>query len=344
MESSLKTNINRLSNFELLRIIMMIMIVFHHYCVNSGLQNLLVENEPMMNSFFILLFSIGGKIGVNGFLILSGYFLINSYFNRKKIYKLIFEIVFYNIFVTVFLYILGYSFTLKDYVKILIPIIFDFPESFIGTYILIYLLSPFINNGIKNISNKQFKFILVILIMYFSILQTFLFRNTWNYLGWGITMYMVGAYLRINDVNISIKKSFILFIINIVIIWLSSILNLYFHFLDDYFFMITNANKFFIFSASILLFLLFKNISIKQNHIINKFAGSTFGVLLLHSNCEQMRKWLWNDFLDVTSFFNSSLFILHMFITVFCIYIICSIIDFLRIKFIEKPLFLLLKI
>lgn len=65
----------------------------------------------------------------------------------------------------------------------------------------------------------------------------------------------------------------------------------------------------------------------------------TFGVLLIHANSETMRKWLWTDLLKSTEHFSSDFMPLYAFICVIAIFIVCCIIDQLRIKFLEKPFF-----
>lgn len=44
---------------------------------------------------------------------------------------------------------------------------------------------------------------------------------------------------------------------------------------------------------SVFAFAFFKNINIKQSKIINTISATTFGVLLIHSNSDAMRIWLW---------------------------------------------------
>ena len=77
-------NIQRQSNFEFLRILAIIMIIFHHIAVHGNFSN------PDVTSYlFIVLMQMGGKIGVNIFILISGYFLIKSEkIKIKKILKL----------------------------------------------------------------------------------------------------------------------------------------------------------------------------------------------------------------------------------------------------------------
>lgn len=69
---------SRSSNFELYRIICMLMIVAHHYVVNSGLTctDCLLKNDfTSSNSIFLVLFGAWGKTGINCFLMITGFFM-----------------------------------------------------------------------------------------------------------------------------------------------------------------------------------------------------------------------------------------------------------------------------
>lgn len=66
-------------------------------------------------------------------------------------------------------------------------------------------------------------------------------------------------------------------------------------------------------------------------------AQATFGVLLIHVNSNAIREFLWVKLLNVTSLYESDYLVFHAIISVLAIYTICSVIELLRIKFIEKP-------
>ena len=89
---------HRDSNLELFRIITMLLIVAHHYVVNSGLT---AEDGPILSSptsthsLFLVLFGAWGKIGINCFVMITGYFMCKSKITAKKFVKLIGEWFFY---------------------------------------------------------------------------------------------------------------------------------------------------------------------------------------------------------------------------------------------------------
>ena len=70
----IKNKNHRSSNIELLRIIAMIMIIAHHVSVHSGF---VYPGEIIsFNRLWIQFIQLGGKIGVNIFVLISGYFLV----------------------------------------------------------------------------------------------------------------------------------------------------------------------------------------------------------------------------------------------------------------------------
>ncbi len=112
------------SNLELFRIIVMLTIVAHHYVVNSGVINIILENNiTSLKSIFLLIFGMGGKIGINCFILITGYFMCKSNISIKKFIKLLLEIEFYNIIIYLIFLLVGYvPFSWKDLFYKIFPI------------------------------------------------------------------------------------------------------------------------------------------------------------------------------------------------------------------------------
>ena len=68
----------RNSNLEMFRIIVMLLIVAHHYVVNSGLMPIMAENPTSAKSMFLYLFGWAGKTGIDCFVLITGYFMCKS--------------------------------------------------------------------------------------------------------------------------------------------------------------------------------------------------------------------------------------------------------------------------
>jgi hypothetical protein len=76
-----KLNVERESNFELLHIFLMTIIVLHHFSIYSGF---LMGGG---NRAFILILSTCGEIGVNLYVMITGYYMIEK--DTIKISKLL---------------------------------------------------------------------------------------------------------------------------------------------------------------------------------------------------------------------------------------------------------------
>lgn len=102
---------------------------------------------------------------------------------------------------------------------------------------------------------------------------------------------------------------------------------------------VTDSNTFLSVGVGISLFLFFKNVKTKNSKAVNKIASTTFGILCIHASSDTMRQWLWKDTLNNVGAYYSNYTIIHAIGSVFGVCIICSCIDLLRQKYIEKPFF-----
>lgn len=338
----------RESNFELLRIIAMILILAHHYALHGKFD--IIGEGLSINKAWIQFLSLGGKFGINIFILISGYFMINSKFNLKKIIKLILQVTFY----TVSCYILakttnvGLESNLSESIKNGLKAILPIPYStylFVTSYTLLYIISPYLNILIKNMNEKMLLKLIIIGVIICSFSPTFFnadFGLSGNQFIWFVLLYLIAAYIRIYPKNI-FGKFLINFIISIVL-YLGIFISVIVFDILGYKWMIfnkqatyfANCYSFILLVSSICLFLAFKNINL-QSKIINMIAASTFGVYLLHDNY-LIRSMIWSDIFDVTSYYDSSTLILSSVIIILIIFLFCTIIDWVRVIFIENPI------
>lgn len=335
----------RCSNIELLRIAAMLMIILHHYCVNSGLQDMIDVNHLTVNAILIQLMAVGGKIGVNIFFLISGYFVINSSFKSEHVVRLVMQVLFYEFLVTIFLHALGYRFTPKEYLG-LIPFVFGVND-FVPCYLLVYMLSPIINKMLKTLSQKEFKFLLGVFLFYFMIEQTFMLQATWNYFSWALTMYMTGAYIRLYGVKVPKVGFGPLTALSFLFIWSCVLLIDLLHKEGDMInwrFFLWDANKLTVFLPALLMFLWFLNMKLKPSSIINQLAACSFGVFLIHTMNNTERQWLWGDLFNNVGQFDSALLVVHAFFAICSIYLVGFCVDLGRKQFVEKRMMKKLKL
>lgn len=336
------------SNIEFFRIITMLLIIAHHYVVNSGLaynDGPIFSDSLSTPSLFLLIFGAWGKIGINCFVLITGYFMCKSNITAKKFAKLIFEVIFYDVLISTIFLLIGYNdFTFKSFIKDIIPIT-SVARNFTGTYIIFFLCIPFLNILIKNLSEKNHVYLLLISSFTYIFFGTIPFLSvTMNYVSWYMVLYFISSYIRLYPKKIFDSKSFWGVVMTISIFlsvtsviactWLGVKLGRNISYI-----FVTDSNNFLAVLTGVSSFMFFKNINFKYNKFINSISMTTFGVLLIHTNSENMRKWLWEDILNNVNMYYSKLMPLHAFGSVICIFIICSVIDYCRICLIEKPFF-----
>ena len=97
------------SNIELLRIVAMWFIIAHHYVVNSGVWELMSFETQLTKTIWMQLIGMWGKVAINPFVIITGYFMCTNRLTLKRFIKIFFEIVFYGWSMWGVLYFAGYS-------------------------------------------------------------------------------------------------------------------------------------------------------------------------------------------------------------------------------------------
>ena len=300
------------SNLELFRIITMILIIAHHYVVNSGLTSQILYQNPLSGaSIFLFLFGAWGKIGINCFILITGYFMCKSNITMKKFVKLLAEVMFYRIVIyTVFIVTGVQEFSVIETAKLLIPIT-TVSTNFTGTFLLFYLCIPFLNIIIKNLTEKQHVYLLLTSGLIYVLFGTIpSFYVTMNYVSWYIVLYFIASYVRLYPKKLFNSKK-IWGMVSLVSITLSAVSVIACLWVGEkidrhmaYEFVI-DSNTFLAVTTGLSTFMFFKNIKIKYNKFINICGASTFGVLLIHANSNTMRQWLWRDVLDNIGMYSS---------------------------------------
>ena len=350
MKSEEKTCVKeRNSNLELFRIITMLLIVAHHYVVNSGLTDLngpVFSNPLSIRSLSLLIFGAFGKTGINCFVLITGYFMCKSKITPKKFFKLFFEVMFYRFVIGIIFWISGYEpFSIKSLILLFIPIQ-HISNGFTSAFLVFFLFIPFINILIHHLNEIQYIKVLCLTFFTYVFLSSIPFFSVdMNYVSWFIVLYFFASYIRMYPKKIFDKTglwgvlSFVLIVLCAASVVGGTYAGVRFEISKLTYFFVSDSNKFLAFCTGFCLFNFFRTVKIKQSKIINTIAASTFGVLLIHANSETMRKWLWRDVLDNAGHYGSRLMPLHAIGSVICVFVICVLIDQLRIRLIEKPFF-----
>lgn len=334
----------RNSAFELLRIIAMILIVFHHFAVHGGFE---WDTQSLSIPYFWYNFiAMGGKIGSNVFVLISGYFMVNSknsIFNFKKVLKFWGQIFFYSIAIYCIFVLAGVSkFGIISFVKTIFPITFG-SWWFASAYFVLFLIHPFLNKLLHCLEKKSYQCLLVLLIICWCIIPTFTTSPyESNSLLWFITLYTIAGYIRIYGLNLRFtsKQYFALCGVFSVLTYLSNVL---FSFLGTKWNIFAAHTRYFygeqklpVLLISLTLFMAFASIKMSYHKSINIIASATFGVYLIHDN-EVVRHFLWLNVFKNVQYQNSLMLIPYSIGVVILVYTACTVIDLIRQQILEKP-------
>jgi len=142
----------RSSNLELMRILLMLLIIMHHYVVNSGATDGMTLSNLTANSIFLQYWGMWGKTAINAFILISGFFLCISQLTWQKYVKLLFQIIFYNTVIYLLLLCLGYATLSPKEVFITFGGIFHYiGHGFTSSFMAFYIFVPILNKLIMNI-------------------------------------------------------------------------------------------------------------------------------------------------------------------------------------------------
>lgn len=329
----------RNSAIELLRILAMAMIVLSHICCHSGFDT--IYSILTVNRLFVQ-FGYLGNLGVALFLLISGYF--HSSFRTKMLSQLLGQIWFYSL--SLFLlcrFAFDYPYTTDMLWQVFLPVIYD-EYWFFSAYISLFLLSPFINLLLKQLTRQQFRTMLWIMILLWFALPTLTEQYLYAAeLPQFLLYYCLGAYLRIYPDNCFQKKSLRWgnTITSLVVLYgLTVALGYCERFTPEAFgasIRLYDRNSLLILGAAVGIFSLAAYCKPFVHPVINTLASCTFGVYLIHDN-PAVRALLWKDWLHWGDYFTSGSFIPRLVISILLVYAVCTAIEWLRQKTVAKPL------
>lgn len=332
---------HRKSNIELLRIISILFIIIFHCVFKSGFS---FEPGISVNKLLVKTFYMFGELGVNLFILIFGYFMVNSGFKWKKLIRLLAEVQFYywgTIFVACKLGFYELS-GLKNIFLSFFPVTLN-SYWFITAYIIVYILSTYFNILINVMDKKTYqKFLVTVLGLYCVLPTAFgLFLGStetmlyYNRMIWMVVVYFLGAYIQKYGISIiRTKKSAVKVTVLSIVVLLSSIL-LINQFSDFFAALGINEPAFFwppntapMISLSVGVFGLFLHLKTPYYLPINIVASTTLGIYLLHDGI--MSSWIWNKVFKCTEYQNSPFLILHILKTAGVIFMVGVVIDLFR--------------
>jgi len=346
----------RKSNFELLRIISMFLILMSHCDDIFGLANLYSAGLGT-NKLITDWLHAGGQIGVGCFLLISGYFMVEKTVTIKKMLRLAGEVWFYSIGIWVVW--AAYKFCNSGFDKTVITeaIYAFFPITFshywfVTAYVILMVLSPYFNKLIWVMSKEEYKKFLTCLLVIFVVIQGGIpYALTGMSEGRILPVflfYFIAGYLKrfrtekTTEVKKHMTNAIMLYIFLIASFYVITLIGIK---LDSttivglrYFYRVLNSPIVVI--ICIELFLAMSEMNIDSSVIVNEIAGCTFGVYLLHQN-RLLGTYLYKIF-PIYKETRSLYIFVYSIISVVSIYLVCTVIDFIRKKTVERWWFIYL--
>ncbi len=341
----------RQSNLELLRIVGMLLIIAHHYVVNTGIMDHLALAEHPSRVLFLTLWGMWGKTGINVFILISGYFMCRSNLTIRRYCQIAFEWAFYRWGIYVIMLAAGYeTFSGERIFKLLFsPFIYaNGSGNFSSSFLIFYLFIPFLNCWIRSANRGEYRRLVLLLLFVFTGLSTFFGNGAiFGEVFWFCAVYLMGGYLHLyppawsGSLRQSARLLLISWLVDYASIFILAGIALRFGYSGALTYFVADANKLGAVLVSVFLFCTFKNLQIPYSKGINLVAKTTFGVLLIHANSEAQRTFMWRDLLHVDASYELLLpFLMLRSAVIVCgVFVVCSLLDLIRIYAVERPVF-----
>lgn len=350
----------RQANFEILRVVAMAMIVTLHFLQRGGILVPLYEEINIVNTtgWLIKSFCI---VAANCYVLIAGYFLVGVEWKCKKLFALVAQILFYSILIPVVCMLFGIgdvrAWSIYEWITAVLPLQMEH-YWFATAYVLMFVLSPVLSAGIKQLSKRQLELIIGILFVYFcvfkSIIPILLATDNYGYdYPWFICLFLIAAYIRLyadkeEGVQIgkyrlftSAKAGAVGYLVCALVIFAASVLlgviTARIGKFDYYMNMVFSYNHILTLSASVSFFYLFLHWKPRDNRAVNflsKIAPYTFGVYLIHENVAI--RDLWTGWFGVEKVNDSLLFVPYMLLVIVCLFVVCMVVDAVRARIFKK--------
>jgi surface polysaccharide O-acyltransferase-like enzyme len=292
----------RNSSVELLRLFAMLLIVCHHWFMHGiGVDFSLFS--PRELSFQT--FEIFGKVGVDVFILISGYYLIHGQFRWSKFWSLLLQTLFFSLawlgvdFICVHTgYVTWSEITSLDMARFLVRscLPFFFEYWFIVGYLILYLLSPYLNKMIKSLSQKELGILCLLSSLMITVISFFTTNVFYSPLLLLLVLYLIGSYFGLYGEKTLIKNGYLLLALfgSLALEILSIVLMAYWGTQEPSMagknFYFTDQNSVLILITALSLF----RLAVKKewhSRFINYWASSVFSVYLFHESGSKRLLW-----------------------------------------------------
>ncbi len=339
---NIKLNPNRNYGIDFLRILSMLFVLLLHILQHGGILTNLEKFSLGYNLAWFV--EVCAYCAVNCYALISGFIGYNSKQKYSNIINLYFQTAFYAILATsIFYTIIPDVVGEFAFVKAALPFAFD-AYWYFKAYFCMFFFMPFMNKIIEVCDFKLLTKLVSLFVVFFSILPTILRYDIYSTdMGYSVLwisiLYIIGGYIKKYELHkkISNFKCVLLYFGAVFVTFGQKVITEYVKFavsgevVNEGMFIKYVSPTIVICAVSLLCFFAkvdFKEGMKKFTTIISPFA---FSVYLIHTAPFVSSKIMKNRFIAYADF-NPIIMILVVFATAIGIFMLCSLIDFIRVQ------------
>lgn len=322
---------------DALRIVAMIMIPILHIIGHGGILSTVTTFS--VNYDVVWLIKAFACCAVNCYGLISGYVGYGRKFKYSNIIYLYFQVTFYTLIITgLFAVFEPGSVGIKTIIKAFLPFASG-PYWYFNSYFCMFFFIPFFNMLLEKVEKLWLDRLIFTIFLIFSFIPT-LFQTDMTKADYGFSpiwlalLYLIGGYIKKYNIadKISRFKSLIGYIFCVLAGWLIELGITYFLGVSDnrsYFLEYTSPA---VLMSAVFLILFFAKLKVNGFWVnfIRFFAPLSFSVYLIHDEMLIREKLITDSFIGYASM-NPLLMFLSIIGTALAIWLVCSLIDKIRL-------------
>ncbi len=322
----------RYNNLDLLRMLSMYFVVCLHYVGWGGIAG--ADGVGLINLGFSGGLAVACNVAVNCFYMISGFFIRDeeTYVGcKRKIVKVYIPVWIYSVCLPVIAIGAGQiQLDIKSILLLGVPMVSN-QYWFATCYIAITALLPFISKALCNLKDRDIGYLLGVL-LFWDCIQPIMGINAFSNIGYGLlhalTMYILGYWIRRNNVRLRRVYSILIYVGSVMAIVAVILLSM--QLTGDRNRTIADYNSPLMVLASFGIFTAFLSFNVKTT-FWGRLAPYVFGVYLLNDN-QYLRDILWQKIFHCSDYYHSNFLIVHCLLTTIVFMIVALAVEFVRQK------------
>lgn len=315
----------RNSNLELMRLLAIVLIVMHHYICYSGFTIPVTMRDRLVISGFFAF----GKMGVDFFVVISGYYMAESRYTLRKFLKLWGQVWLYSVGIYLLCALVlcpeSALLSFENLRNAFFPLSYGtywFPT----TFVCLMLTSPVLNELLRRLPREKMHVLIAVLFLLGSFLPTVArISNQLSSYGRFLLFYLIAGYIRLYPRGGRPGRHLLV----ALVLWLFLLLRGTAQgIFEEIYSPVTIA-----ISAELLIF--FAELKPRHSRVVNWLAAGAFGVYLFHEN-PFFRSYLWKTMFHGADWYGSGRLLGYSVVCCLCVLLMGLVVDWLRCLMLER--------